>query len=685
MVFKCKICGGSLDVKQGEKIAVCEYCGVKQTIPSFIEPKIEEIYNRANSYLMHNEFDKAENLYNQILFDNKQDADAYWNILMCRYGVTYVKDPSSGKYIPTCNRTLYTPIYNDENYKNAIKYADEAQKILFEQNAKTIDEIQKGILSISKNEKPFDIFISYKETDSNGIRTQDSVVAQELYNDLTSEGYKVFFARITLEDKVGSEYEPYIYAALASSKIMITICSSKEYIEATWVKNEWARYLSFVAKDSDKTLIPLYYNMEQAELPDEFANLNSYNMKENGFKQELLRGIKKLIPLPIMLLEQRKKRQKTLKKIGLVAVACAIISVIVSIPWFAKLPDYNAAMQLYYDKNYPEATWAFDELGSYRNSKEMKEKAESSWRNSQTTIRTYSLGNGSTAYYVNANGTVDTFDYAPGTMHQQYDINEHGKITSIEMQGNLVALYEDGFVETYPELLSDKSPVEQNNIIKTSPNFECGIVSLKNDGSVIVDIDSDASDSWLSPIRNWKDIISMDFHISSSASSGVVHEGIVLGIDRNFNLKLEMHDFMRFGRESSFNTTILNNFKNICKVDADLDGENINIVALTNDGNLLADIKGNFTSYKLDGAIDVELVECYNTNTYETYYDIYVLYADGKVYKHDRNNYILSDVIYMDRELLVTRSGSIYLLADDGIMPTEGKTRVHNEWLERMN
>ena len=97
MIFKCKICGGSLDVKQGEKVTECEYCGVKQTIPSFIEPKIQKIYDRANSYLMHNEFDKAENLYNQILFDNKEDADAYWNVLMCRYGVTYIKDPASGK------------------------------------------------------------------------------------------------------------------------------------------------------------------------------------------------------------------------------------------------------------------------------------------------------------------------------------------------------------------------------------------------------------------------------------------------------------------------------------------------------------------------------------------------------------------------------------------------------------
>ena len=223
------------------------------------------------------------------------------------------------------------------------------------------------------------------------------------------------------------------------------MCSSKEYIESTWVKNEWSRYLSFAAKDSDKTLIPLYYDMSSYELPDEFTHLNSYDMKENGFKQELVRDIKKLISLPIMILEQRKRRQKTLKKVGTVAIACAIIGIIISIPLFAKLPDYNAAMQLYYEKNYPEATWAFDALGSYRDADEMKEKAEKSWRNSQVSIRANTLGNGSMAYYVTANGTIDSFDYAPGTWHKQFDINEHGKVSSIEMSGNISALYEDGY------------------------------------------------------------------------------------------------------------------------------------------------------------------------------------------------------------------------------------------------
>ena len=121
-IFKCKMCGGDMTVDRSTGIAVCDYCGTKQTLPQFTDESSELLYNRGNSYLMQNEFDKAENIFNQLLSINPQDAEIYWDLVMCRYGVTFVKDSKSGQYIPTCNRTHYLPIFQDENYKNAIKF-----------------------------------------------------------------------------------------------------------------------------------------------------------------------------------------------------------------------------------------------------------------------------------------------------------------------------------------------------------------------------------------------------------------------------------------------------------------------------------------------------------------------------------------------------------------------------------
>mgnify|MGYP000004764029 FL=1 len=95
---------------------------------------------------------------------------------------------------------------------------------------------KKGILEISQNEEPFDVFICYKETDEHGRRTHDSVLANDLYHQLTQEGFKVFFARITLEDKLGTAYEPYIFAALNSAKVMVVIGTKPEYFNAVWGK-----------------------------------------------------------------------------------------------------------------------------------------------------------------------------------------------------------------------------------------------------------------------------------------------------------------------------------------------------------------------------------------------------------------------------------------------------------------
>ena len=488
MLFKCKICGGELNVQKGQSIVECEYCGVKQTLPRFLDENTKLMYDRANSYLLHNEFDKAENIYNQILLTDKEDAEAYWNIVLCKYGVTYVKDPASGKYIPTCNRTHYASVFNDENYQNAIKYANAEKAELYEQDAKTIDDIQRGILSISKHEKPFDIFISYKETGENGARTKDSIKAQELYDKLTAEGYKVFFSRITLEDKIGTEYEPYIYAALASSKIMLVIGSSKDNLEAVWVKNEWSRYLSFTQRDSEKTLIPLYFDMDKADLPDEFAHLTAYDMTVDGFEQELIRGIKKLIPLPVMLAERRKKFRKKLKMAGVAVLVLAVIGGIASVPWFMKLPDYNAAMQLYYDKNYPEATWAFADLGSYRNSEEMKDKCERSWRNSLATVimDIYDGAKLDNSFYIDGNGSVQTLSNF--LLNNNLKPNTHGKVISLIPNNTANVLYEDGYVSNIDE--NTKTKNEWHNIVQAATCFSNITVALRADGTMFYDVDN---------------------------------------------------------------------------------------------------------------------------------------------------------------------------------------------------
>ncbi len=295
-LLKCKMCGGDIEAAVNQTYGTCDHCGSTMTLPKATDEQITNLYNRANHFRRQNDFDKAVIAYESILNIDSLSAEAHWGLVLSRYGIEYVEDPQSHERIPTCHRVHSDSILADADYLAAIENAEDLYtKKLYESEAKRIAEIQKSILSISAKEKPYDVFICYKETTDGGNRTKDSTIAQDVYYQLTNEGYKVFFSRITLEDKLGQQYEPYIFAALNSAKVMVVIGTKQEYFNSTWVKNEWSRYLTLTKKDRSRLLIPCYSDMDAYDLPEELSMLQSQDMTKIGFIQDLIRGITKVL------------------------------------------------------------------------------------------------------------------------------------------------------------------------------------------------------------------------------------------------------------------------------------------------------------------------------------------------------------------------------------------------------
>ena len=294
-VLRCKMCGGTMEIDAKQSVAVCQYCGTRQTLPRLDSERVAGLYERAELLRRGNDFDKVAAVYEQIVSLAPNDAEAYWSLVLCRYGIEYVEDPANHKRVPTINRVQFGSILEDADYQSALRNADNEQKSVYIAEAKAIEAIQKGFLAISEREKPFDVFICYKETDDNGRRTMDSVLANDLYHQLTQEGFKVFFSRITLEDKLGTEYEPYIFAALNSAKVMVVLGTRPEYFSAVWVRNEWSRFLTLIKNGEQKVLIPAYRDMSPYDLPEEFSHLQALDMSRLGFMQDLIRGIKKIL------------------------------------------------------------------------------------------------------------------------------------------------------------------------------------------------------------------------------------------------------------------------------------------------------------------------------------------------------------------------------------------------------
>ena len=294
-VLKCKMCGGDLEITEGVSVCECEYCGTKQTVPSADNEKKIALFGRANRLRFNNEFDKAAGVYESIVADFPEEAEAYWGLVLCKYGIEYVDDPASGKKIPTCHRSSFDSVMDDGNFEQVLENADTLARSVYRDEAKQIEELRKGIIEVSSKEEPYDIFICYKETAENGDRTIDSVIAQDVYDALTEKGYRVFFSRISLEDKLGVEYEPYIFAALNSAKIMLAFGTDYEYYNAVWVKNEWSRFLQLIAKGEKKTLIPCYKGIDAYDMPKEFAKLQAQDMGKVGAIQDLIRGVEKIL------------------------------------------------------------------------------------------------------------------------------------------------------------------------------------------------------------------------------------------------------------------------------------------------------------------------------------------------------------------------------------------------------
>jgi hypothetical protein len=289
------MCGGDLAVQEGMTVAECEYCGTKQTVPTVDNEKKITLFGRAGRLLRACEFDKAAGVFESIVAEFPEEAEAYWGLVLCKFGIEYVDDPATGKKVPTCHRSSFDSIFDDSNFEQACENADVVARGVYRSEAKAIEDLRKGIIEVSAKEEPYDVFISYKEKDESGERTIDSVIAQDIYTELTYKGYRVFFSRISLEDKLGVEYEPYIFAALNSAKLMLVVGTNYDNFEAVWVKNEWSRFLSLMASGQKKTLIPCFKDIDAYDMPKEFNKLAAQDMGKVGAMQDLVRGVEKIL------------------------------------------------------------------------------------------------------------------------------------------------------------------------------------------------------------------------------------------------------------------------------------------------------------------------------------------------------------------------------------------------------
>lgn len=270
--LKCKMCGSNLDIGDSITVCKCEKCGTSQTVPDIEDDKELKLFERAGRLRFNCDFDKAAGIYNTITDSYTEEAEGYWGLILCKYGIEYA-DNASGKKVPVCHRISYDSVMDDEDFELVMENSDSESRAIFREEAKIIEENRKKYIQIAESEQPYDIYISYRVKDDNGDKTAVSEIAGHLYNKLTSAGYSVFLSEAALKGKKQSDCEPYIYSALNSANVMLALGTSYDDYNDVWVKNEWNRYLEIAEKNKNKCLIPCYKDVDEYDIPKEFAGL----------------------------------------------------------------------------------------------------------------------------------------------------------------------------------------------------------------------------------------------------------------------------------------------------------------------------------------------------------------------------------------------------------------------------
>ena len=272
LVFQCPTCSSSEGVKEGTQIK-CAFCGNRYRASFMDDPLFVNLQYAVNER-QEAKFDLARRRYDKMIRENPEGAsleEVYWGRFLCeQYVIFYQNDLDEA--IPSfweINREHYS---RSQSYQKAMEYGEASGNAENYERLAELIEVYKTKYAKVKKEFPngSQIFICFKDSG-----TTDRNLGYEIYNRF-SRDYEVFFSPQSLNTITGNDYEPYIYHALKTAKVLLVLCSSRDALESKWVHNEWWRFYNF-SRGTDKTIIPIFRNeFEPSMLPQELKNCQGH-------------------------------------------------------------------------------------------------------------------------------------------------------------------------------------------------------------------------------------------------------------------------------------------------------------------------------------------------------------------------------------------------------------------------
>jgi len=115
----------------------------------------------------------------------------------------------------------------------------------------------------------FQVFLSFKNSDENNNPTKECKIASALYNFLSSNGLKVFYSNVSLEEYGIFAFKKAIDYALDNAQFLVAIGTTVENLNSKWVKYEWDTFHNEIISGNKPggRIFVLIDNIIQNQLP----------------------------------------------------------------------------------------------------------------------------------------------------------------------------------------------------------------------------------------------------------------------------------------------------------------------------------------------------------------------------------------------------------------------------------
>ena len=130
----------------------------------------------------------------------------------------------------------------------------------------------------------YDIFISFKNLDENGNRTEDSFIAEALYESFKEQGFKVFYSNKVLNEVGAAAYKNTIEEALEDSRVLIAIGTNLDYLISKWVSYERESFHNDIlsGRKNNACIVPFIKNISGLDVPRSLRNYQTFQIGINS-------------------------------------------------------------------------------------------------------------------------------------------------------------------------------------------------------------------------------------------------------------------------------------------------------------------------------------------------------------------------------------------------------------------